>query len=134
MMKRRHSWHKYFYEPLSLDKTGDKRTTGLIRDDNKVYMKICYPAHYFQKYKGFGISEKILEDLKNRNVEEIKIIYFKPDNKRDKKDTYRVSLAVWLKEGIPHVNENNPKDKQIILPLSKMRNDKEYQTKWYQYQ
>lgn len=125
-MRIPHIWKKYyFYEPYRIP----KKNPGLIRDDNKVFMKVCYPSHYFRKYKGFGISERVLNDLKKKGVIQIRIIYYKVQNKRDRKDTFRVSLQTWLDEGILHVNEDNPDDRQLILPLSKMRNDKEYQTK-----
>ena len=126
MMIKPHRWKRYEFferkEGLLLH-----HVTGLIRDDNRVYLKVCYPPHYFRKFRGFGISESILEDLKRRGVVQIRVVYYKTMNKNDRKETFRVSLSVWEKEGIRHVNEDNPQDVQIILPKSKMISDKKYQ-------
>ena len=107
-------WVKKFYEG---------KDVGLIRSDGLVFMKIVYPQHIFRKFNGVGISEGLIDELKERGVVQIRIVYKKGNNEEE---IYRVSIDEWIKEGIPYTNIEKGRDgktiidEQLILPFEKM--------------
>ena len=120
MMEKAHRFYPYYFK----DEDRTKRV-GLLRDDLKVFLKIVTPAHYFRKFKGFGISKKILDDLEAKGVVQIRIVYV--DKEKVIKKTYKTALKTWLEESVKYVNDNNPKDLQLIMPVEKMLCSDDYQ-------
>ena len=125
-MEKAHRFYPYYFK----DEDRTKRV-GLLRDDLKVFLKIVTPAHYFRKFKGFSISKKVFDDLKKKGVVQIRIVYL--DKEKGVRKTYKTSIYAWEQEGIKYVNDNNPKDLQLVMPVEKMVESNAYQTKFISY-
>lgn len=74
--------------------------------------------HYFIKHKGYGMSTKILRDLKTNNVKTIVIIEETDPHTKRKLTT---TVNTYFEKGIRHKNEDA--DYQIILPEKHFKKD-----------
>jgi len=88
------------------------KVVGVVTDT--VYLKKCKKEHFMVKYNGFGISNKVLDKLKEIGVETVAIVY---NGVRGEK-RYSSKLSDWLNslKGSEYQG-----DKQSFLSLNEMK-------------
>lgn len=69
----------------------------------KVYQKYCKPEHFIVKYRGFGISQSILDQLEENNVKYVRIIY----EGKNGIEVYLTTLDTYLKSLKTFMNKND---------------------------
>ena len=92
----------------------NNKVVGVV--DGKVYLKKCKKEHFMIKYHGFGISDKVLNKLKEIGVDTVAIVY---DGMRGEK-RYSSKLSDWLNSTKTSEYEG---DKQSFLSLNEMSED-----------
>ena len=69
--------------------------------------------HFFVKFKGFGLSSSIIDELKRRNCRSVLLIYTKSDNSES---LYLAPLMRFYEKG--EIWKDGEDDWQRILPLT----------------
>lgn len=85
------------------------KIVGKIDEKKKIYISERTSDHFFRKFSGFGMSVKILNYLRSEDVETIIILY--------NGAILRASVQLFYEKGIPHRNELDKRDAQLVLPL-----------------
>jgi hypothetical protein len=93
-----------------------KKVAGKIKDDG-TFFTYRTEKHYFRKYKGFGLSWSVIEQLRKHKVTKIVILYNKDNGITKKLET---TLETWLKHSQIYNNCSN--DWQRILNLKYFKN------------
>ena len=84
---------------------------GRITENNE-FVKVCRKEHFFRKYAGFGISWDVLNDLRQKGIENIKIIF---EDKQGIGKIYKTTVSAYLLHG--RIVRNKKADFQRILEL-----------------
>ena len=79
------------------------------------YVKDVNKDHFMIKFNGFGVSEGVLQELKQMNINQILTIYNKVDGT---KEYYLTSLNRYLESNLTHTF--NETDLQKFVPLKDM--------------
>ena len=91
------------------------KLVGTLRQDGN-YVSIRTKDHFFRKYKGFGLSARVLQEIKRKGCRKITVIYRRDDGE----SIYQTYPDKFYEEGIIY---RDPKasfaDYQRILPLTK---------------
>lgn len=83
--------------------------------DRKVYVTTRkYPLHFYFQLEGYPISESVLQFLREKQVERIKIIEWR----KDVYTRYEVPLGKYLRGKLLH---EKGQDRQKCVPLEKLR-------------
>jgi hypothetical protein len=91
----------------------DGKFTAEIKDNT--YIRHVRPSNFFRLYNGFGISKRIVNDLKRDGVQWLTWHY---DN-GEGKILYRIPLAEFLIHAIPHMYK--PGDTHLVCPIDYMK-------------
>lgn len=104
------------YEERTLhDKNGTQIGTIFNKNMYKSWRK---PEHFFRKYRGFGLSKWVLQELQESNVLDIFIYYTGKEGLK----IYYSPIEKWQKLGILFVyKDGNDVDPQLILPVDEMK-------------
>lgn len=97
------------------------RYMGKIRGhvQGDTYISEREPEHYFVRYRGFGISSKIVNHLSELKIQFVSIIYHR--KKDGLKIEYRAPLNKFVRRGRRYIdNSEGNKDLQYILPVKEM--------------
>jgi len=100
-------------EPVILHDNNRSRQCGSIVD-GRVYMSYRdKPKHYFKKYKGWAVSQDIIDYLVLKGIDDICIV------DRYEHNAYKCTIKDFINHGhiIPASCKN---DKQIVLPEKNM--------------
>jgi len=95
----------------------DGKVIGRIEGDT--FITTRRPEHFFKKYAGFGISEKVLSQLESNHVNKIEIIYYGVKGIRK----YETTVIAYRKSPNVHIDKEN--DKQKFVPIIYTRETKE---------
>ncbi|MFW5852807.1 MAG: hypothetical protein ACOCUR_02150 [Nanoarchaeota archaeon] len=71
------------------------KIVGKINEKNE-FVSVRRSEHFFRKFNGFGISFLVIERLKAKNVEVVKIIFQKKDGTAE---LYETELDSFLSKG-----------------------------------
>lgn len=88
-----------------------RKQVGEIK--NGIYFTVRKFKTFFIKFQGFGISEEILKELVEKEVSEIRIIYFGKEGRR----VYKSCVRDFFHYGSAYTDGT---DKQRILAIKKM--------------
>ena len=89
----------------------------VVPEESKFLVVRRTQKNVFKMFNGLGINEELLHYLRRKNVKYIEVPFCG--------EILRTTTEKWLKDGIrsPYCNERV--DRQIIMPLEKLKNDEE---------
>jgi len=97
------------------------KTLGWIDYEKKIYFSKRTSDHFFIKYNGWAISISVLNYLQKRKITLIEVI--------SEGFGYLTTLQRFFERGIPHINELDNSDKQLVLSMDGWKRDNRNQKK-----
>lgn len=89
---------------------------GIVKGES--YITHRRYEHYFRKFEGFGLSTEVVDELNERGVREVIIIY---RNKDGSEALLRSEMWQWQFQSIVWVDKSEGfEDEQVILPVKFM--------------
>ena len=98
-----------------------KKLVGTIKKSQSGLVYVTRRRHYdhfFRKFKGFGISKKIINILRDIGVKSIMIVYDTGEGEQ----LYISALYKWFEYAYEYeyILEDGTKDPQLVLPVHHM--------------